>query len=175
MIQFNFQTSEIDIRPHSRGAMRPRFANKSCPVKIRGRGEAGRLMHPQPRMQIKIAYERSHHRFTGNDPAFPAQWFTAYSVISPAIRFLTPSLADLRQLDAAAEASGPHALAVRKNAPSSMAPLRVHRILPRVCDDLEPPLQWDRTGEDMPLIWGFCKSEYFYKRDLTGISDLPDG
>jgi hypothetical protein len=76
-------------------------------------------------------------------------------VLSPAIRFLTPSLADLRQLDAAAEASGPHVFAVRKKAPSSMAPLNVHRILPRVCDDLEPPLQWDRTGEDIEVIWGF--------------------
>jgi hypothetical protein len=91
----------------------------------------------------------------------------AYSVISPAIRFLTPSLADLRQLDAAAEASGPHVFAVRKQAPSSMAPLRVHRILPRVRDDLEPPLQWDRTGQDMHLIWGFCKSEYFFEWGLT--------
>ena len=25
----------------------------------------------------------SHYRFTGNTPAFPAQWFTAYSVLSP--------------------------------------------------------------------------------------------
>ena len=48
-----------------------------------------------------------------------------------------------------------------------MAPLRVHRILPRVCDDLEPPLQWDRTAEDMHLIWGFWKSEYFCKQGLT--------
>src|SRR5258708_7921811 len=42
-----------DVAPHSRGAMRPRFANKSRPVKIRGRGEAGRLMHPQPCVQNK--------------------------------------------------------------------------------------------------------------------------
>ena len=32
-------------------------------------------MRPQPRMQNKKAYERSHHGHTGNHPAFPAQWF----------------------------------------------------------------------------------------------------
>src|SRR5471032_3175527 len=55
----------------------------------------------------------SHHRFIRKHPTFPHAMVTTYSVISPAIRFLTPSLTDLRQLDAAAEASGPHALAVR--------------------------------------------------------------
>src|SRR5271163_4342504 len=46
------------------------------PKKKEGAGNAGCSMHPQPRMQIiKQAYERSHHRFTGFKPAFPAQWF----------------------------------------------------------------------------------------------------
>src|SRR6476661_10398817 len=32
-------------------------------------------MHPQPRGRKKKAPEHSRHRFTGNHPAFPAQWF----------------------------------------------------------------------------------------------------
>src|SRR5258707_4841914 len=31
-------------------------------------------MHPQPRVQMKKAHERSHHRYTGVNPAFAAQW-----------------------------------------------------------------------------------------------------
>src|SRR5579859_6695614 len=31
-------------------------------IKTEGAGNAGRLARPQPRMQIKKAYERSHHR-----------------------------------------------------------------------------------------------------------------
>jgi hypothetical protein len=35
----------------------------------------------------KYAHEYSQ-RATGNHPAFPAQWFTAYIVLSPVIGFL---------------------------------------------------------------------------------------
>ena len=45
---------------------------------------------------------------------------------------------------------------------------RVHRILSRVRDDLEPPLQWDRTGRIIKVICDFGKSEYFCKRGWTG-------
>ena len=33
------------------------------------------------------AHECSHHGHTGNHPAFPAQWFTAYFALSPAIGY----------------------------------------------------------------------------------------
>ena len=35
--------------------------------------------------KMKKAHERSHHGHTGYHPAFPAQWFTAYFVLSPVI------------------------------------------------------------------------------------------
>src|SRR5450432_94555 len=63
---------------------------------------------------MKTTHELATTGSSGNTRHSRTQWFKAYSVISPAIRFLTPSLADLRQLDAAAEASGPHDFAVRK-------------------------------------------------------------
>jgi hypothetical protein len=59
------------------------------------------------------------YRFSGGNPAFPAQWFTAYSELSPAIRIcLSPSSAGSfasRELDANLEASGPHGFTVRDN------------------------------------------------------------
>src|SRR5476649_1511742 len=79
----------------------------------KGRGEC---RAPNAPTASRVKVETTHELATTGppeSPGIPTQWFTAYSVISPAIRFLTPSLADLRQLDAAAEASEPHALAVR--------------------------------------------------------------
>ena len=51
-----------------------------------------------------------------------------------------------------------------------LSAIRVHRILSRVRDDLEPPLQWDRTGRVIKVICVFGKSEYFCKRGWTGKS-----
>ena len=64
----------------------------------------------------------SHHGHTGNTRHSPRKGFTAYLVLSPVIGLLTPSLAKLlRQLDASAEASGPHDFAVRIKRHSSRA------------------------------------------------------
>jgi hypothetical protein len=46
----------------------------------RGRREC--RVPPAPaasRANLSEAHERSHHRFTGTFPAFPTQWFTAYT------------------------------------------------------------------------------------------------
>src|ERR1700675_2658640 len=55
------------------------------------------------------------YRFSGGNPAFPAQWFTAYIVLSPAIGLSCHRRQRCyhRGLAAAVEASGPHAFAVR--------------------------------------------------------------
>jgi hypothetical protein len=43
----------------------------------------------------KKAHERSHHGYTGNRPAFPAQWFYGLFRALPGDEFvLSPSLAD---------------------------------------------------------------------------------
>src|SRR5579863_40918 len=46
-----------DMRPRSRGAMRPRQAKHLSLLRAEGAGKAGCLMHPQPRMQKWKAYE----------------------------------------------------------------------------------------------------------------------
>ena len=76
-------------------------------------------------MGNKYAHEYSQqvHR---NHPAFPAQWFTAYTVLSPVIGILDtvaaemsslPGASEIRQLDASVEASGPHVFTVRLKHP----------------------------------------------------------
>ena len=70
-----------------------------------------------------------------------------------------------RELDASVEASGPHDFAVRLSA-VRYRHLRVHRIPPRVRDDREPPLMWDGTAENKPVIWVWCEEEIFLQRGL---------
>src|SRR6266699_5727608 len=56
------------------------------------------------------------YRFSGGNPAFPAQWFYGLLRALPGDRaLLPPSPADIatRQLDASVGASGPHGFAVR--------------------------------------------------------------
>src|SRR5262249_38738444 len=54
--------------------MRPSDAISLSPQETEGAGNAGCSPHPQPRLQIKKANERSHHRFAEITPAFPARW-----------------------------------------------------------------------------------------------------
>src|SRR3981189_2360156 len=49
-----------------------------------GAGNAGRSMHPQPRVRNKKAHEHSHHGHTGFTRHSPRNGFTAYFVLSPA-------------------------------------------------------------------------------------------
>jgi len=46
----NFKQQISDARPQSRGAMRPRFA-ETTRLENEGVGNAGRTVHPQPRVQ----------------------------------------------------------------------------------------------------------------------------
>ena len=94
--------------------------------KTEGVGNAGCLLHPQPRVQ-----SRKHTSVVATGPAGIArrprtQWFTAYFVLSPAIglvchrRLRIKGLSarsgsqNLRRLDAGIEASGPHDFTVRE-------------------------------------------------------------
>jgi hypothetical protein len=108
---------------------------------IRGRRECRALDAPAAsRAKLNKAHERSHHRSTGNHPAFPAQWFYGLLRALPGDQAcLTPSpallIADLtpasgRQNDT----TSPYASArfVKRTD-------RVHRIPPRVDDVAQRP------------------------------------
>ena len=93
---------------------------------------------------------------------------------------VTPRKLASRELDASVGASGPHAFAVRKKNALVSGAARVHRILSRVRDDLEPPLQWDRTAGDMRVICVEAEEEIFLQKGLDSHTqkrpaDLPDG
>ena len=130
----------------SRG-VRPSFALVAL-QKERAQGRPGArctrglVCNAHKETHTSIQVQRRH-------PAFPAQWFTAYFVLSPVNGFLAtvaPRVAS-RELDASIAASGPHDFAVRDRPRSSVVATRVHRIPPRVRDDREPPLLSGGTAD----------------------------
>jgi hypothetical protein len=150
----------IDMRPHSRGAMRPGVASVRTPRKQQeGAGKAGCALHPRSRVQTCTRTRTRAYRSSGEHPAFPAQWFTAYNVVVSVSRALLPpsplrssrfprTWRQLRAPDHTLSPSAPLALVSRKP--------RVHRISTHVRDDSRsaPLIGWDGRS---------CKS------------DLPDG
>ena len=102
-------------------------------------------------MQNKKAYEHSHHGHAEITPAFPAQWFTTYNVISPVIGLCCHrrQRETSRRLDASVEASEPHDFAVREKYASSSALSRPPHPVPNVRDDRERP----SVGQDQIAIF----------------------
>jgi hypothetical protein len=165
--------SRNDVETQFRIPAAPRArvaASTSRPLKSEGAGNAGRAMRPQPCVRNKKAHKHSHHGHTGITRHSPRNGFTAYTALSPVTGLSCHRR--LRscphRLDASVGASGPHDFAVRKIAPSSEAPPRVHRIPPRVRDDREPPLQRDGTGRGIRLICISEKQKYFFEKGWTG-------
>src|SRR3984957_162619 len=95
----------------------------SLPSQTEGAGNTGCTLHPRSREQRAQKTRSRADRFSGGNPAFPAQWFYAYTVLSPAIRpwVVTVACAPSRKLDASHEASGPHVFAVHIRRHSSKA------------------------------------------------------
>jgi hypothetical protein len=58
----------------------------SRPLQTEGAGKAGCALHPRSREQLAQKTRPRAYRSSGGNPTFPAQWFTAYGVLSPAIR-----------------------------------------------------------------------------------------
>ena len=74
---------------------------------------------------------------------------TGSFVLFPAIGLfvtVTPEKPASHELDASVEASEPHDFTVRKKSALVFGAPRVHRILSRVRDDLEPPLSGTGRG-----------------------------
>jgi hypothetical protein len=77
----------------------------------------GPLQKPRARILVVSMRTSIHSEVTGIIRHSRTQWFTAYSVLSPVIGLLSPSSPRKlfpREFDASAEASGPHAFAVRE-------------------------------------------------------------
>src|SRR6476659_6377775 len=105
------------MTPRSRGAMRPKGCWKCAPLKTEGAGKTGCALHPRSRVQMHKRKRTRAYRFSGGNPAFPAQWFTAYFELSPVTGLLPPSSLRsllLAKLSASTGAPGPHDFAVRE-------------------------------------------------------------
>ena len=123
-----------------------------------GAGKAGCALHPRSRVQIAQKKRTRAYRSSGDIPAFPARWFTAYFELSPVTGlFCHRRFAEMTPQNLA-PASGrqdhttsPSALACARRSQA----IRVHRIPPRVRDDAQRPSHRVRRA--------------------SGSADLPDG
>ncbi len=143
----------------SRGARRPRFCkNRSRLDKQRAQGMPGALCTHSLACNVKVAHERSHHRYTGITRHSPRNGFTAYIVLSPATNSCCHRHPRIKVLSAR---SG--RLASANLAPATGA--RTTRLA--------------GTGKHMHLIWVSGEAKYFLFRGLTRFlkirSDLPVG
>jgi hypothetical protein len=141
----------------------------SRPLDIEGAGNAGRPMRPRSRVQDGVVERTRAYRSHRNHPALPAQWFTAYNVLTSATGLFChrhPQRLSC-ELDTSVGVSGPHVFAVRFRRCRLKHPLRPPQPAPRNVTIATRPFWWDRMVRNMDPFWVFCKSEYFCKRGLT--------
>src|SRR5260370_6753896 len=89
----HMSNSDEDMRPHSRGAIRPSFASRSTLVKRRGRRED--RVRAAPAVSCATRTKENAHEHTGSAdtlPPSPRNGFTAYYMISPATGLLATVL-----------------------------------------------------------------------------------
>jgi hypothetical protein len=115
--------------------------------KTEGAGKAGCRLHPWVPCNKKHGGRTTGS--TGNTPAFPARWFTAYFVLSPVtgLSCHRHPRDTSRALSASVGARGPHDFAVRKQSRSSFATLASTASHRNVRDDRDPPLIRVRRAE----------------------------
>ena len=168
-----------DTASRSRRAPRPSFAATLPPSSSEGAGNAGRPMRPIAACAgVVVERTRVSQVTPAKHPAFPAQWFTAYFVLFPAIGLFCHRhrrklvFADLTP----ASRRQNHTTWPSASSALVSSTVGVHRIPPRVRDDRDTPLGWDETMRIVKLICHFGKPEYFCKRGWTGKSaDDPTG
>src|SRR6266404_6479219 len=92
----------INIGTRPRGAMRPRFCKNFRPLISEGAGNAGRSMHPQPRVQNKTKHTSVVTTVTPESSRHsPRNGFTAYFALSSVTTlFDTVACASSHRLDA---------------------------------------------------------------------------
>src|SRR5450759_4548499 len=125
--QFEFQTAkQLQTQLRDLAGRKPRALPEiSFTLQSEGAGNTGCALHPRSRVQTCTKTRTRAYRFSGGNPAFPAQWFYGLyrALLGVPGLIATVARAPWRELDASVGASGPHDFAVRKKAPSSMAPL----------------------------------------------------
>jgi hypothetical protein len=168
-----------DVRPHSRGAMRPSFVSIAALDKNkRAQGKPGARC---TRGLACNSAQKNAHEHTGSAEA-----------IRPSLRSGLPAYSELSPVTGLSCHRRPREVLLPANltpasgcqdhtaSPSARVTLvsrnfRVHRIPPHVRDDREPPLSSGETGEVKSVICPTAKAKYFRAEVWTGFSDLPVG
>jgi hypothetical protein len=131
-----------------------RAVHQRVPQIDKGAGNAGCPLHPQPRVRIEKAHERSHHRYAETLRHSPRDGFNGLFRALPGDRALLPSSSAQgsppRKLDASVGASGPHDFAVRISIARLAKPSRPPHPAPNVRDDREAPLLSRRDDASKP-------------------------
>src|ERR1700733_11004456 len=123
-------------------------------LKTEGVGNAGRPMHPQPRVRYgsKYAHEYSQ-RAIGKHPTFPhAMGYGLYRAL-PGDRLSCHRHQRLPANLTPASGCQDHTSSPSAASNARQARRRVHRIPPRVRDVASRPSEWDGMGRDILLIW----------------------
>ena len=141
----------------SRGAVRPRVCWKRPHPRIRGRRE-DRVRAAPAVSCAKCTKKRTRaYRFSGGNPAFPAQWF--YGLLRALLgdrAFLPPSPARLGANLTPASGCQDHTTSPSASAPfvkGASASTASHRAFR---DDREPPLLSGETGRFVKVICPTC-------------------
>ena len=123
------------------------------PPKTEGAGKTGCAPHPRSRVQCASKNAHTSIQVWRRRPAFPAQWLYGlyeFALVTGFLATITSFGFRLRSLDASTGASGPHDFTVR-NGCARLSHHRVHRSLPRVCDDGRRPS--GGTGCGIPKVF----------------------
>jgi hypothetical protein len=154
----------------SRGAKAPELLSCRVPRKSEGAGKAGCVMHPQPRVQNDKKHTSQSPQVHRNIPAFPAQWFTAYSELSSVTGLSCHRRgADCSApLDASVGAPGPHGFAVRVGIVRRSTPQRPSHPAPTFVTIMIRPSGRARDGRPIELIWVKREAIYFCNPGWTG-------
>jgi hypothetical protein len=113
--------------------------------------------------EVVVESTRAIIRSHRNHPTFPAQWFTAYTALSPATGLFCHRRPRKLPFANLMPASGhqDHTSLPSASTPFVYRRIRVHRIPPHVRDDRETPLETRRDGESYSSDLGFGKTEIF--------------
>src|SRR5665213_1028803 len=152
----------------SRRRVRPEVCSYSRPLRIEGAGNAGRPMRPIAACATVVVERTRVSRVHRNHPAFPTQWFTDYTVLSPVLRaFWPPSPALL--IANLTPASGCQDHTTSPSA-SGAARLEAPSASTASCPALVTLANAPRVGQDGSEYsgdLGFGKTEYFFEMGWT--------
>jgi hypothetical protein len=119
----------------------PEVCQKFPYPRSEGAGNTGCALHPRSRVQKCTKKRTRAYRFSGGNPAFPAQWFTAYTCSPRRPGFFATVAGGIASTDLT-PASGRQDHTTSPSASSALvrSTIRVHRIPSRGRDDRVSPL-----------------------------------